>query len=157
MIKLKPMTAKTFEEFKKISQTEYGTNFSTVENVALELGIKNAVEQFAKLVPDGLKTKDQYFFEAFDATCEIQVGYLWLGIQERFGRKVVSINEISLKVPYRGKGFGKQLMNCIEDEARRVGAPRIRLHVFHHNEIARKLYSSMGFTVSSLEMFKLVR
>ncbi len=43
------MTDKTFAEFKKISQTEYGTNFSKVESITLELGVNNAVAQFAKL------------------------------------------------------------------------------------------------------------
>ena len=156
MAKLIPMTDEVFEEFREISQTDYGSNFSKVENVALEVGIKNAREQFGKLVPDGLRTKDQFFFEAVDDNTQDKIGYLWLGVQERFGRKVVSINEISVKPPHRGKGFGKALMNCVENEAKKVGAQRIRLHVFHHNEIARKLYSSMGFKVSSLDMFKLI-
>lgn len=156
MIKLKKMNQLTFETFKTASQREYAANFAAVEDVSVEIGLKNVAEQFDRLVPQGLETSGQLFFEAIEELTEKSVGYLWLGIQDRFGRKVTSINEIIIKSDRRGEGFGRALMNCIEDEAKKAGSKRIRLHVFQRNEIARKLYLSMGFEPSSVDMFKLI-
>ncbi|MEZ0391694.1 MAG: GNAT family N-acetyltransferase [Pseudobdellovibrionaceae bacterium] len=150
------MTDETFEEFKKISWAEYGSNFSEVENIPGEIGIKNAMEQFARLVPNGLDSDGQYFFDVVEDQSGEMIGFLWLGLQTRFGRAVLSINDISIVESRRGQGFGKALMKCVELEANKYGAKRIRLHVFQHNEAARKLYSSMGFQVSSVDMFKLI-
>lgn len=84
------------------------------------------------------------------------MGYLWLGIQERFGRKVTSINDIIIKSHRRGESLGKALMKCVEQEAKKANTERIRLHVFQRNENARRLYEGMGFQVSSVDMFKLL-
>lgn len=156
MLKLVSMTEAVFNDFKGNSQREYAKSLIQVEDVPLEEGLKNASEQFDRLVPNGLKTTDQFFFEALDEKSGKSIGYLWLGAQNRFGRKVVSINEIMIREDYRGKGLGKSLMECVEQEATKLGSNRIRLHVFHHNEIAKKLYTSMGFKVSSIDMFKII-
>ena len=91
MIYLKPMSELEFEKFKSISQKEYANNFSAVEGVELEAALKSAAEQFSRLAPEGLQTLGQLFFEAIDEKVGISIGYLWLGIQERMGRKVTSI------------------------------------------------------------------
>lgn len=118
-----------------------------VENV-----LKNVADQFARLVPDGRLTPGQLFFEVIEKKTGESVGYLWLGIQERLGRKVTSVNDIIVKSDRRGEGFGKALMKCVEQESKKAGAGRIRLHVFQRNEAARKLYESLGFQVSSVDV-----
>jgi ribosomal protein S18 acetylase RimI-like enzyme len=154
MIVLRPMTPIEFDEFKKNSQHDFATVLASTEHIAISECLKNASEQFDRLVPEGLASSDQYFFKALDETLGEPIGYLWLGVQNRFGRKIMSINDIQVSVINRGKGFGKQLMKLVESEAKKVGAVRIRLHVFHSNEIAKKLYLSMGFQVTSLNMIK---
>lgn len=59
MIFLKPMSAETFESFKRDSQAAYATNLSSVEDIPLEVALKSASEQFDKLVPNlyGYKCK----------------------------------------------------------------------------------------------------
>ncbi len=118
--------------------------------------MKNVAELFARLVPNGRETPGQLFFEVIEKKSGDSVGYLWLGIQERFGRKVTSINDIIINESRRGEGLGKTQMMCVEQESKKAGAKRIRLHVFQRNELARKLYESMGFQISSIDMFKSV-
>lgn len=152
MIHLKPMSVETFEKFKAESQSAYATNLAAVEVIPFEEALKNASEQFDKLVPNGTATPGQSFFDVIETNSGDSIGFLWLGFQNRFGRKVASINDISIVSKNRGKGFGKALMKLVEDEARKCAAVRIRLHVFHHNEVAKKLYLSMGFQPTSLDM-----
>lgn len=148
------MSIETFESFKKDSQTAYATNLSSVEDIPLEVALKSASEQFDKLVPNGTDTPGQSFFDVLETGSGKPVGYLWLGTQNRFGRKVVSINDITIKSTYRGRGLGKALMKLVEQESQKVGAVRIRLHVFHNNEVAKRLYFSMGFVPTNVDMRK---
>ncbi len=45
----------------------------------------------------------------------------------------------------RGKGVGRQAMKWCEELARELGCGRIELGVFEFNEVARKLYESLGY------------
>lgn len=154
MIHLKAMSIETFEKFKRESQLAYATNLASVEIIPLEEALRSASEQFDKLVPNGTSTPDQSFFDVIESSSGDQIGFLWLGFQNRFGRKVASINDINIAPKSRGKGFGKLLMRLIEDEAKKENATRLRLHVFNHSEVAKRLYLSMGFRPTSLDMRK---
>ncbi len=154
MIALKPMSEAEFESFRIFSQNHFASSVANAEGLAVEESLKNAAELFTRLVPNGLKTPGQLFFEAVDETSGRSIGYLWLGFVERYGRKIASINDIQVNEECRGRGFGKELMMLAEQEARKAGAVRVRLHVFHFNEVARHLYEDVGFQVTSLDMSK---
>ena len=154
MIFLKPMSAETFEAFKQDSQTNYATGLARIEDIPLAVALKSASEQFDKLVHTGTDTSGQLFFDVIETALGKSVGYLWLGIQNRFDRKIVSTNDINISSAYRGRGLGKALMKLVEEESRKVGAARIRLHVFHSNEVAKRLYLTMGFEATNLDMRK---
>lgn len=48
---------------------------------------------------------------------------------------------------YRGKGFGKEMLEYCFDWAKKLGCSTVRLDVEKNNEIAMRLYSKMGFEV----------
>lgn len=148
------MSVDAFEKFKMESQSAYATNLAAVEVITYEEALKNASEQFDKLVPNGNATPGQSFFDVVETNSGESIGFLWLGFQTRFGRKVASINDITIASANRGKGFGKALMKLVEDEARRCAAVRIRLHVFNSNQVAKNLYLAMGFEPTNLDMRK---
>lgn len=150
------MTEIVFEEFKKKSQAEFATQLAEAESVNFDVALKNASDQFNKLVSEGLQTPDQFFFEVFEEKSGNSIGFVWLGIQQRLLRKVVSINEITIKAPYRNKGFGRALMNCVEQEAKKVKANRVRLHVFQRNKVAYNMYLNLGYVPTSIDMVKLI-
>ena len=105
-------------------------------------------------MPNGTETSGQTFFDVIETISGDSIGFLWLGFQTRFGRKIASINDINIASANRGKGVGKALMKLVEDEARRCATVRIRLHVFHTNQIAKNLYLAMGFEPTNLDMRK---
>jgi ribosomal protein S18 acetylase RimI-like enzyme len=55
---------------------------------------------------------------------------------------------------FRGLGHGRQAMLLAEELARSEGASTIGLNVFGHNQVARSLYSSLGFRETSVQMRK---
>jgi ribosomal protein S18 acetylase RimI-like enzyme len=148
------MSPESFEEFKLKSQTGYAHDLARVEEISLDMALKNAAEQFNKLVSGGTATPDHLFFDVVDQQSNQTIGFLWLGFQIRFGRKIASINDISIHESSRGKGFGKNLMKRVEEEALKAGAASVRLHVFYSNEVAKSLYLSMGFKPTNLDMRK---
>lgn len=81
------------------------------------------------------------------------VGYLWIGIAtsdpERWWVWDVMINE-----EFRGRGYGREAMLLAEQLARREGALTIGLNVFGHNQVARTLYSSLGYEETTVQMRK---
>lgn len=54
---------------------------------------------------------------------------------------------IALVVPYRGRGWGRELLEHLLDEAERRGVHEIQLTVGVANVAAVRLYETMGFSV----------
>lgn len=82
------------------------------------------------------------------------VGDLWVHEQERGGERFLWVFFIRVDPDQRGRGYGKQGMVLVEEEARRRGLPAVRLNVFGGNAIARSLYGSLGYREDSVWMSK---
>ncbi|MCK6258894.1 GNAT family N-acetyltransferase [Fictibacillus sp. KIGAM418] len=61
------------------------------------------------------------------------------------GDEIGWINDLFVKVPYRGKGYSTLLMEEALNEFRKNGYHDVRLNVYTHNEKAMKLYEKIGF------------
>ena|SRR6266480_1325111 len=82
------------------------------------------------------------------------VGHLWLVERRDVYEPILSVYDIDVDQPYRGRGYGKAAMLFAEDEARRRGLTRMALHVGARNNIARSLYRSLGFEENEVAMSK---
>jgi GNAT superfamily N-acetyltransferase len=60
-------------------------------------------------------------------------------------RPLVNVHDMVVLPHLRGRGIGKALFAAIEDEARKRGACKITLEVLSGNEVARRLYASLGY------------
>ena len=105
-------------------------------------------------LPQGLQSKDQYLYSVRDEATGQGVGVLWLSLMTRGETKLVFVSDILIYEQFRGKGYGKQTMLALEDRARELGATRIGLHVFGHNQAARELYKRMGYVETNVNMAK---
>jgi ribosomal protein S18 acetylase RimI-like enzyme len=114
--------------------------------------LEKSRQQTAALLPQGLQTKDNYIYTLVDG--EQAVGMIWLKAQLDRAVKSGFIFDVMVDEKFRGKGYGKQIMALIEDKARELGLKSIGLHVFGYNTVAKNLYESVGYEVSSLNMIK---
>ncbi len=76
-----------------------------------------------------------------------QVG--WLSYQDFYGRPAYNATaEISIYIEeqYRGKGYGRKILQYIIDTAEEYGIKTLLGFVFSHNAPSLKLFYSMGFT-----------
>ena len=73
----------------------------------------------------------------------------WIMIDKAFdfltGDEIGWINDLYVKVSYRGKGYSKLLMEEALKEFKKNGYSDVRLNVYAHNQKAMKLYEQMGF------------
>ena len=74
-------------------------------------------------------------------------GYIALcrGFSIEFGGFDAFIDEFFLAREYRGRGIGKQVLQLIKQEARKLEIHALHLEVAHDNEPARRLYLNAGF------------
>lgn len=61
---------------------------------------------------------------------------------------------IAIDTGHRRRGFGRQFLSCLKEEARALGAGHLRLNVRSGNVAAKALYANFGFSVMSEFMSK---
>ena len=60
------------------------------------------------------------------------------------------INYLAVAKKYRRYGFGKKLVNVIEEKLREIGCPKINLQVREHNKEVVVFYERIGYKVEPL-------
>lgn len=113
-----------------------------------------ASEQSRTLFPEGVPADGQLLFRLLNDE-GTAVGMLWIGPQQPADQPgAFWVFYVRIEEAHRGKGYGRLAMELAESEARSRGAPELGLNVFGHNQVARHLYESMGFTATSISMKK---
>lgn len=75
-------------------------------------------------------------------------------VRTLFGLKGI-IENVVVDKEYRGKGFGKQLVNGLIKEAKKKGIKQIDLTSRPERESANKLYKSLGFKKRETNVYRL--
>jgi len=150
MCHLRPMNAYEFEHYIKPAIKEYAADLTTSGSCLESDSFKEAQKAFGFLLPDGVKSKDQYLFHVINETDAI-IGMVWFGLRpnnEGF------IYDFSIKEVFRGQGFGTRAMELLELEAKKHSIKKLVLRVFGHNITAISLYKKMGYEIYSMNMSK---
>jgi RimJ/RimL family protein N-acetyltransferase len=113
-------------------------------------------EEFMSLLPHGKLTKNNYIYSIVDEKDnDRKVGIIWYAVDsQQFPRDTLFIYDIVVEERFRGKGHGKAALLLLEDMARALEKRRISLHVFAHNERARRLYEELGYKPTNIVMSK---
>lgn len=149
---LQPMTQPEFEAFLTRVIPEYAADNVRAGYWAEAEALERSREEFAKLLPKGLQSPEHYLYTVY--ADDAPVGAIWLKANPDRPTKSGFIFELYIDESQRGKGFGKQAMLLIEEQARELGLQSLGLHVFAVNAVARKLYETVGYETSSLNMTK---
>ncbi|MNN75540.1 putative N-acetyltransferase YycN [compost metagenome] len=116
--------------------------------------MKQSQEEMTRELPRGLSTEGAYLYSIMEADTDIQAGYIWFNVTEERGRKEAFIYDFYVFEPFQGKGYGKQSLIALDEEARKMNVTKIGLHVFGQNNRAFELYKKMGFLVTDITMSK---
>jgi GNAT superfamily N-acetyltransferase len=71
-----------------------------------------------------------------------------------FGGVVTIVDDLYLKPPYRGQGYGGRVLFLLEVEARARGSVQLFLEVENANIGARRLYERNGFSIRDRQMME---
>lgn len=109
----------------------------------------------SELLPDGAATEGMRLLvaETQDGTT---VGHVWIALAGA-QRPTAWIYDIEVLGSERGKGYGGALLAAAEELVRDEGGDAIGLNVFGANRVARRLYETSGYEVTSLQMRKELR
>jgi len=146
------MTAEEFGPWRESEIEGYTEDILRNGRFAPETAHDKALESFDRLLTAGLETPGHVIWAAEDPDTGGRVGFLWLGPSEEPTQAWVF--DIGVDEALRGRGYGRALILAFEDEARTRGYIRVGLNVFGHNEVARHLYESLGYTEVARQMTK---
>ncbi|MCM3128349.1 MULTISPECIES: GNAT family N-acetyltransferase [unclassified Paenibacillus] len=156
MIELNAMNELEYEKFMSFTLKEYAHEKIIAGTWLPENAESRAFEDMHRILPDGYLTPDAYFYNLIDSSAGVGqvVGFIWFNIYLRNGVREAFLYDIHIAEEYQGKGYGTQTMELLEREARKFHAERIGLHVFGHNDRAKRLYMKMGYDTKSITMYK---
>ena len=151
-VRLRPITAAEFPAFVAASKAGYAEGIELHGGQTRVAARQKAEADFPAVLPLGLDTPGHSIFivEADGSA----VGRLWLAEREMAGRRVLYVYDISIHPEHQGRGYGRAAMRLAEDEARSRGIDRIDLNVFGGNDVARRLYRSLGYVETAAQMRK---
>jgi ribosomal protein S18 acetylase RimI-like enzyme len=151
-VRLEPMTDEQYRDYRDIAEDGYAKEIAESGLMAWPDAVQKASEDFARMLPDGRATTDNYLRTAYDDGAE--VGMLWLRIETRSDGRRAFVGDVSVREEVRRRGYGEAIMTAAEALGRNLGATSIALNVFGHNTGARALYEGLGYETTSVQMRK---
>jgi len=143
MTSLHHATAEEFDAYR-----EYTINDSSPD--------RTTRKDFERLLPDGLKTRNQHLLSIRGAE-GAQIGFLWWTVIDRTSGTEAFVLDLVIFPPFRRRGYAKEAMRRLEDHVSELGLVTISLSVSEHNIAARSLYTALNYQPVFTRMTKKCR
>ena len=153
-IATRAMTSAEFGSLRPRLIREYAAKHVEAGNWTSEMAEVRAAEQTDELLPQGVSTPGVLMLMGESPEGDT-FGFFWLALERQPGAGDGAwIYYIEVWSEFRGRGFGRALLAAAEIEAATHGAHSVGLNVFGGNTVARNLYESMGYGVSTMHLEK---
>jgi len=143
-IALRAMTEPEYAAYLDFTIPEYAREHMEAGNWLPDEALEKARQSYQQLLPQGIATPDQYLWVLVDEAGS-RIGIAWLGLFRKATHIEAWVYDLFIDPEQRRKGYGEQAMRLLEEQARRLGAVKIGLHVFSSNLTAHKLYTRVGY------------
>ena len=154
MIKLAPMSAETFPEFRRQSIENFAHVTALERGWPLEIGRIHAENMIDSIAQNGLETPGFHFCHVVEELGDEHVGYLVFAVTGEDIRRGAFVYDLYIFPQHQRRGYGEGALRALEPIAREEGAHTVGLNVFANNDPARALYDKLGFLTVSLAMRK---
>jgi ribosomal protein S18 acetylase RimI-like enzyme len=151
MITLRPMTESEYQRLREAIFEDYAREVANVNSTSIEEGRKAAARQSDMLLPDGIASKGHHFWRIVNDNGDA-VGDLWIQVESDKTRAFIWF--IGIDEQYRGHGYSKAAMLALQTTVKPLGAQHIDLTVFGDNTVAVRLYESLGYKPTAINMRK---
>ena len=156
MVRLVQLTEGEFDRWLEKSIRIYAGEHVKAGNWKPESALQLSKQTFDKLLPDGLKSKDQFLCTIVDDTNATKVGMTWFGVRDLGQGAHAFIWDFEIYEAFRRRGYASQALQAVEETIKRLGHDKISLHVFGHNHAAIALYQKMGYQATDIIMSKVL-
>lgn len=144
MISFKPLEIANIEVITQMMQ-----NFYAIDNYPMDVEVaKNLFQEFIT---------NEHLGKSWLIYSENEiVGYIILTFifSFEYGGKIAFVDELFIKETARGKGFGKEAIQFIQQEVPKLSLKLLYLEVEPHNENAQKLYLAHDFALHNRKLMK---
>lgn len=145
MIQFRQMLPEEFEQFAQWSVNDYADDLIKSGNETAEGAFAASQNEFNEMLPSGLNSLDNYLY-VIQNECFVDVGMIWY--QKHMQKPTVAfICEFIINKEYRQRGYGKDTLLKIAEDAKDKGFKAMGLNVFKFNQIAYNLYIACGYQV----------
>ena len=151
MVTLRPMTESEYQLLRESIFEDYARESANVTSATIEEGRNMAARQFDQLLPDGMTSKGHYFWRIVNDNGDA-AGDLWVLVESEKARAFIYF--IGIDERYRGHGYSKAAMLALESTVKPLGANHIDLNVFGDNTVAVRLYESLRYKPTAMNMRK---
>lgn len=151
-VTLRPLREDELPAYLATAEVSYARQMTELAGLSPAVAAAKARRDLDRLLPQGLATPGVDVLVVEDDG--VPVGHAVLGAREREGIRYAFVYDVEIDAAYRGRGFGRAAMVCLEDLARTRGLGTIELNVFGGNEVARGLYRSLGYEEAAVTMAK---
>lgn len=147
------MTESEFKAYADFTIRSFASESPRFRSVPIDQAFSAVSEEFhSKIVPNGVQTPGHFLWQII--VDQVHVGHLHLGEPVRPVAKELFAWDFLIYEPYRRKGYARLAMIEAGKMLRNLGYVRVGLNVFGDNQAAIKLYESMGFHVSQVQMVR---
>jgi ribosomal protein S18 acetylase RimI-like enzyme len=146
------MTASEYDAWIGGAVQAFAEERAAAVGIPLDVSVTRARVQLTGLLPEGTATPGMSLLVIIDAA-GVDVGHLWLGADPDRA-DTLFVWDISIDAKFRGAGLGRAAMIAAEGLARKAGHVSMSLNVFGPNAVARRLYDSLGYRATSVQMVK---
>jgi ribosomal protein S18 acetylase RimI-like enzyme len=153
-LRLRPLRDDELPAYIEHGRASYADEMVEFAGLTPDRAQKKAEKDWAMLLPNG-KIPSGHFLYAVETEDGERVGDLWFAERTNdFDSTVAFVYSIEVFPEFRGRGYGRETMTLLEDEARARGLTQIALNVFGGNEVARNLYRSLDYVETAVWMRK---
>jgi len=157
-VTLRPMTERELRTWLAEQAGEFAAQLVNAGEATPEEApdvVRSSVE--ARL-PDGVATPGQLVYRG--EADGVTIGWIWAALPGSGGQRrpgTAWIYDVFIDPATRGQGHGRAIIEALERGLAARDIPRLGLNVYGHNIVARRLYDSLGFQVTSAQMVKALR
>ena len=116
-----------------------------------ENAISNSKKQYDELLPYGLETPNNYFYDILNK--DHIIGYIWIA-KSQDNNATAFIYDFEIYEKFQNMGYGSDSINLISIKAKELGFSSLALHVFGKNSRAIHVYTKTGFEITDINMQK---
>jgi ribosomal protein S18 acetylase RimI-like enzyme len=148
------MTDAEFQPYREKLIRGYAGEKASAGYWSVEESLSRSEHEISHLLPDGLTTRNHYLLSIRDSALAKNIGILWFAVVNEGGQSSAFIYDFEIDVDLRGKGYGMQALQALEQKVKALGLDKISLHVFGYNHTARALYEKLGYQMVNINMAK---